>query len=80
MRVDADDRGGARDARALHHVEADAAQAEHDDARARLEAGAVKVEIELAAGASFRFTATKQGRFAYICTLHPTMKGTLVVE
>ena len=34
----------------------------------------------IAAGASFRFTATKKGRFAYICSFHPTMKGTLVVD
>ena len=34
----------------------------------------------LAAGASWRYTAAKKGRFDYVCTLHPTMKGTLVVE
>lgn len=34
----------------------------------------------LATDAAWRYTATKQGRFDYICTLHPTMKGTLVVE
>ena len=34
----------------------------------------------LAAGASWRYTAAKKGRFDYICTLHPTMKGVLVVE
>ena len=28
----------------------------------------------------YRFTAKKKGRFAYICTLHPIMKGELVVE
>ena len=35
---------------------------------------------DIAAGGKFRFTAKTKGRFAYICTLHPTMKGTLVVE
>ena len=35
---------------------------------------------EIAAGSTFRFTAGKKGRFDYICTLHPTMKGTLVVD
>jgi plastocyanin len=34
----------------------------------------------LATGASWRYTATKKGRFDYVCTLHPTMKGVLVVE
>ena len=34
----------------------------------------------IAAGGTFRFTAAKKGRFDYICTLHPTMKGVLVVE
>ena len=34
----------------------------------------------VASGATFRFTATRKGRFDYICTLHPTMKATLVVE
>jgi plastocyanin len=35
---------------------------------------------EIAAGKSWRFTAKKAGTFAYVCTLHPTMKGTLVVK
>jgi len=34
----------------------------------------------LATGASWRYAAMKKGRFDYICTLHPTMKATLVVE
>ena len=29
---------------------------------------------------TFRYVADKRGTFAYVCTLHPTMKGTLVVE
>ena len=35
---------------------------------------------ELAAGRSWKYTARKAGEFAYICTLHPTMAGTLKVE
>jgi plastocyanin len=27
----------------------------------------------------WRFTAQKEGRFSYVCTLHPGMKGTLIV-
>ena len=34
----------------------------------------------IAAGKTFRFTAKRKGRYEYVCTLHPTMKGTLVVE
>jgi plastocyanin len=32
------------------------------------------------AGGTYRFVAKRKGRFDYICTLHPTMKGTLIVE
>ena len=34
----------------------------------------------IAAGGSFRFKATNAGRFDYVCTLHPTMKGALIVR
>ena len=34
----------------------------------------------IAAGASWRYVATKAGTFEYLCTLHPNMKGTLKVE
>ena len=34
----------------------------------------------IAAGGSYRFTATSAGHFDYVCTLHPTMKGALVVR
>jgi plastocyanin len=34
----------------------------------------------IAAGASWKFIATKPGEFAYTCTLHPTMRGTIRVE
>lgn len=34
----------------------------------------------IAAGKSWRFVARAPARFEYVCTLHPTMKATLVVE
>ena len=35
---------------------------------------------DIAACRSWKDTARKAGEFAYICTLHPTMQGTLKVE
>ena len=35
---------------------------------------------ELGEGKRFRFVAKKKGEFPYICSLHPTMKGTLTVK
>jgi plastocyanin len=35
---------------------------------------------DIAANGTYRYTAKKKGRFPYICTLHPIMKGELVVE
>ena len=32
------------------------------------------------AGKSWKYKTVKRGDFAYICTLHPTMKGTLRVK
>jgi plastocyanin len=34
----------------------------------------------IAAGKSWKYTARKSGEFAYVCTLHPNMSGTLKVE
>ncbi len=35
---------------------------------------------EIAAGKSWRYKPRKAGEYAYVCTLHPNMKGTLKVE
>ena len=35
---------------------------------------------DIAGGKSWKYTARKAGEYAYICTLHPNMKGTLKVE
>ena len=35
---------------------------------------------DIAAGKSWRYTARKTGEFAYVCTLHPNMKATLIVK
>jgi plastocyanin/mono/diheme cytochrome c family protein len=35
---------------------------------------------ELAADAHWQFTPAAPGRFEYVCTLHPGMRGTLIVE
>lgn len=35
---------------------------------------------EIAPNGTWKFTATKKGSFPYICTLHPVMKGTLIVK
>lgn len=34
----------------------------------------------IAAGASWKYTPRHAGEYAYICTFHPNMKGTLTVE
>jgi plastocyanin/mono/diheme cytochrome c family protein len=34
---------------------------------------------DLQPGEEWRFTPQKEGRFPYVCTLHPGMKGTLIV-
>ncbi|QNA88237.1 cupredoxin family copper-binding protein [Massilia sp. Dwa41.01b] len=34
----------------------------------------------IAAGASWKFVARARGRYPYLCTLHRTMTGTLVVK
>jgi plastocyanin len=35
---------------------------------------------DLETSKTWRYVATKPGTFSYVCTLHPTMKGMLVVE
>jgi plastocyanin len=35
---------------------------------------------QIATGRSWKYTASKAGVFAYACSLHPTMLGTLRVE
>ncbi len=35
---------------------------------------------EIPAGKSWKYTSRKAGDYAYICTLHPNMKGMLKVE
>ena len=35
---------------------------------------------EIAAGASWALVAKTKGTFGYVCTYHPTMKGTLIVR
>ncbi|MFL6580629.1 MAG: cupredoxin family copper-binding protein [Burkholderiales bacterium] len=35
---------------------------------------------EIKPNASWRYVAKKRGEFAYVCTLHPSMKGALLVE
>ena len=35
---------------------------------------------QVQAGKSWKYVARKKGEFAYICSLHPTMKGTLRVK
>jgi len=35
---------------------------------------------EIKTDESWKYTVTKKGELAYVCTLHPSMKGTLRVE
>ncbi|RZI39983.1 copper-binding protein [Herbaspirillum sp. HC18] len=35
---------------------------------------------QIGEGKSWKFKANKPGEYVYICTLHPTMKGTLIVK
>lgn len=44
------------------------------------EAGGAFDSGALAPDASWSFTATTRGRFAYACAFHPTMKGTVIVN
>ena len=43
-------------------------------------AGAAFDSGPIAAGGSWRFIPREPGRYEVVCTLHPTMKSTLVVE
>ena len=42
--------------------------------------GAFKSGDIAANGGSWKYQAGRQGEFPYICTIHPTMKGTLIVK
>lgn len=35
---------------------------------------------DIATNKSWKYVATKKGAFSYVCTLHPTMKATLIVK
>jgi plastocyanin len=35
---------------------------------------------EITPGKAWRLTASAKGRFDYVCSFHPTMKGTLIVS
>ena len=35
---------------------------------------------EIPVGKSWRYVAKKAGKHSYVCTLHPTMTGTLIVQ
>jgi plastocyanin len=35
---------------------------------------------EIAAGKTWKYTARRAGDYAYVCTLHPSMRGTLIVK
>jgi plastocyanin len=43
-------------------------------------AGGGPASPAIASGASWKFTASKRGRYPYLCTLHRTMTGLLVVK
>lgn len=47
---------------------------------ATVESGAGFDSGEITAGGSWKFIASKRGTFSYVCTLHRTMKGQLVVK
>ena len=38
-----------------------------------------QAEMQIAPGKSWKWTASKAGVYDYVCTLHPTMKGTITV-
>ncbi|HWJ93186.1 MAG TPA: cupredoxin family copper-binding protein [Telluria sp.] len=42
--------------------------------------GSVLASPDIATGGSWKFKATKRGTYAYLCTLHRTMTGTLIVK
>jgi plastocyanin len=43
-------------------------------------AGGVFDSKRIAAGAKWTYTTRTRGDFAYVCTLHPTMKARLIVK